>query len=326
MKGNSKLIQYSFSGLWTLGWVCLICLIASISKEFKYRNNPVEEIIVLSNPNVKKLEVNASSISKYYDNKWFKLEPFAAIDEDSIFIRNVNVRITKSTNDSFNVTMVKLSNGASKLNANKLVSNINYNIKQIDSTLLLDKGIAITPLDKFRNQQIIITVAVPIGKRILIKENSGWSWKTNDRINFGINNNSWDEWRNNDGERAYNWNHNVEYIMTVDGLKITENNNLDTILESFDGTIDGEYNIDGKKIKIQGEFNKKEKKSKEQLQKELDETQKKANELKKELEKQTIDSNKKVVSKPIVQKGNINTLKLQNDFELENLIMMRFYI
>jgi hypothetical protein len=254
------------------------------------------------------------------------MEPFAAIDEDSIFIRNVNVRITKSTNDSFNVTMVKLSNGASKLNANKLVSNINYNIKQIDSTLLLDKGIAITPLDKFRNQQIIITVAVPIGKRILIKENSGWSWKTNDRINFGINNNSWDEWRNDDGERAYHWNHNVEYIMTADGLKMTENNNLENQIESLDGKIEGEYNIDGMKLKIHGEFNKKEKKSKEQLQKELDETQKKANELKKELEKQTIDSNKKVVSKPIVQKGNINTLKLQNDFELENLIMMRFYI
>ena len=336
MKGNSSVVRYSFISLWILGLASFIGLIVTLSKEFKYRNNPVEETIVLSNPSVKKLEVNALSISKYYDNKWFKLEPFAAIDEDSIFIRNVNVRITKSTNDSFHVTMVKLSNGASKLNANKLVSNINYNIKQIDSTLLLDKGIAITPVDKFRNQQIIITIAVPVGKKILIKENSGWSWKTNDRINFGlntnhgfnfgINNDSWDEWKNEDGERAYHWNHNVEYIMTADGLKMTENNNLETLLESSDGTIDGEYNIDGMKIKIKGEFNKKEKKSKEQLQKEYDETQKKANEIKKELEKSMIDSNKKIITKPIVQKRNTNTLKLQNNFELDNPIMMRFCI
>ena len=240
------------------------------------------------------------------------MEPFAAIDEDSIFIRNVNMRITKSTNDSFHVTMVKLSNGGSKSLANNLVSKINYNIQQKDSTLLLDRGIAITPVDKFRNQQIIISISVSVGKRIIIKENSGWSWKTNDRINFGlttnhgfnfgINNDSWDEWRNDDGERAYHWNHNVEYIMTADGLRITENNNLETLLESLDGTIDGEFNIDGKKIKIHGEFNEK------------------------ELEKSVIDSNKKIITKPIVQKSNTNTQRLQNNFELENSILMRFCI
>ncbi len=335
MKGHSSVVRYAFISLWILGLASFIGLIVTLSKEFKYRNNPVEETIVLSNPSIKKLEVKASSISKYYDNNWFELEHFAAINEDSVFVRNIIVRLTKSTNDSFHVTMVKLSNGSSKSQANNLVSKIDYHIQQNDTTLLLDKGIVITPLDKFRNQQIIVTIAVPIGKRILIKENSGWNWKTNAKINFGlyttngfsygINNNSWEEW-NNDGERAYHWNHNVEYIMTADGLKMTENNNLETLLESLDGKVDGEFNIDGNKIKINGEFNKNREKNKEQLKKEYDETQKKADELKKELEKQTIDSNKKVISKPIVQKSNTNSLKLENDFELENFIMMRFCI
>ena len=59
--------------------------------------------------------------------------------------------------------------------------------------------------------------------------------------------------------------------MTADGLKMTKNNNLDNQLESLDGTIDSEYNIDGMKIKIHGEFNKN------------------------ELEKSVIDSNKKLL-------------------------------
>ncbi|MEI2710466.1 MAG: PspC domain-containing protein [Chitinophagaceae bacterium] len=268
MKGNSNIIRWSFSGLWTLGWVCVICLIASLSKEFKYRNNPIEETIQLSNPTVEKLEVKANSFGKYYRrNNWFQIEPFASLDEDTVFVRNVRIRIVKTKTDSFSVKMVKFSNGRSRQNANVLVSHINYNINQIDSTLLLEKGISITPQDKFRNQNVLITIAVPIGKRIVIKSNSGWDWSHNARVSFGTNDdfeNAWDS----DDEVEQRWRHDVEYIMTKDGLKRTNQ------LSNSDDEDD--YDSSDKLRNY--------KKSKEEVQKELEETERKANELKKELQ------------------------------------------
>ena len=268
MKGNSNIIRWSFSGLWTLGWVCVICLIASLSKEFKYRNNPIEETIQLSNPTVEKLEVKANSFGKYYRrNNWFQIEPFASLDEDTVFVRNVRIRIVKTKTDSFSVKMVKFSNGRSRQNANVLVSHINYNINQIDSTLLLEKGISITPQDKFRNQNVLITIAVPIGKRIVIKSNSGWDWSHNARVSFGNNNDFDNDW-DSDDEVEQRWRHDVEYIMTKDGLKRTN---------QFSNSDDEDDYDSSDKLRNY-------KKSKEEVQKELEETERKANELKKELQ------------------------------------------
>lgn len=307
-KGHSSIFRFSFTSLWIVGWAGFIGLIIAVKNNFKYKNNPIEETILLSNAGINKLEVKAASFSKYYNDSWIKLQPFAALEEDSLCIRNVSIRIIKSTNDSFRVSMVKLSNGESKTQANYLASKINYNIQQKDTSLLLDKGLAITKENKFRNQHIIISVAVPVGKKIFIKANSGWNWYKN----------NWMQGQYFAEENSYNWNDNIEYIMTDDGLKITSNNNLETLLESLNGTIDGEFNIDENKIKIHGEFNKKEKKSKEQLQQEIKETQQKANELKKELEQQNNQSNN-TQHKPTVQTFN----KIKKN-ESNSFIMMGF--
>ena len=68
--------------------------------------------------------------------------------------------------------------------------------------------------DKFRNQSVYATIYVPVGKRIIVTDRIGWD---NDfHFDFGNDVNDWD-WRNDDN--GYGWDHNVEYIMTEDGLK-----------------------------------------------------------------------------------------------------------
>ena len=123
------------------------------------------------------------------------------------------------------------------------------------------------PQDKFRNQNVLITIAVPIGKRIIIKSNSGWDWGRYSRISFGKNNDFDYDW-DNDDESEQRWRHDVEYIMTKEGLKRTNqlvNSNNDDEDDSNDKL-------------------RKYKNSKEEIQKELEETERKANELKKELQ------------------------------------------
>ena len=67
-----------------------------------------------------------------------------------------------------------MANGRTRRYADTLANLIDFNAAQKDSLLVLDKGIAITRQNKFRNQRVIITVYVPVvNKSGLIKVLAG---------------------------------------------------------------------------------------------------------------------------------------------------------
>ncbi len=268
-KGNSGIIRLTFLSFWILGVICFVNLIISISSEFRYRNYPAEETVKLSNPKINKLEIKTASFGKYYNQNWLRLEPFASFDDDTVYVRNVRLRIVKSNTDSFRVFMVKMANGSSKAEAEETVSKMNYNIVQTDSTLLLDRGLAITKQGKFRNQQVIVTVAVPVGKRIFINENVGWGDDV--RVNMGRDNDFWD-WENNMESVSLHWSHDVEYVMTQKGLERT-----DKVKDENDDNNDNEGDNGNETIE---QFRK----SKEQMQREKEQKLKELQQIDKELQ------------------------------------------
>jgi phage shock protein PspC (stress-responsive transcriptional regulator) len=220
-------VRSSFWALWILGWVMVTMFLSSLTKSFSRRNEPVEKVLSLANPSVDYLEVTASPKMKYYEQRWFNIEPFQVYDEDTVRVRNLKIRIVQSKTDSFEVKYVTMSNGKSIAEANKLAEKINFSVLQLDSLLFLDRGIAITKIDKFRNQHVIMTIAVPIGKRFKIT-NKGWS-QTNIKVNrrgihsetmsdFG--NDTWvDEWDENWDSESFSYDRGVEYKMTATGLE-----------------------------------------------------------------------------------------------------------
>lgn len=222
MKRNSQAIRIGFMALWLVGLACAIAVIVSLVNDFRYRSTPIEQNITLANARVAKLELRADRLGEYYNRyDWFQFEPFARMDEDSVFINNVNVRLIKATADSFSVTLLKMSNGNTKQHANELSAKIDYRINQQDTVLQLSKGIAITPVEKVRNQMVYITVAVPVGKHILINRSVGGG---NGHVHFSFgNNNNWDDDRND----GLSWDYDVEYLMTTDGLQRVDGKNED---------------------------------------------------------------------------------------------------
>jgi phage shock protein PspC (stress-responsive transcriptional regulator) len=219
MRNNSRILNLTFGSLWTLGWICIILLISSIVRDFKSPSRLDEQNITLSNPQVNKLVVTSSSPTaskKYYGRNWIRFEPFEnIIDEDTAYVRNIYVEIVKATNDSFRVTMKKAARGNTRTEANNLANLIEFNVEQKDTVLQLEKGIAINKVDKFRNQAVIITVYVPVGKQIRINRGIGWP------VHFG--NGNWDRGWDNDyydwnGEEDIRWQSDVDYVMKADGL------------------------------------------------------------------------------------------------------------
>jgi hypothetical protein len=109
--------------------------------------------------------------------------------------------------------MKKTARGYIRTEANDLASRIQFNVTQKDSVLLLEKGIAINKTDKFRNQMVIITVYVPVGKQVRINKGIGWP------VHFGGG--RWDnDWDNDiyDSEEDIRWQSDVDYVMKADGL------------------------------------------------------------------------------------------------------------
>ena len=222
-------VRSSFWALWIVGWVMLFYFGSSLGSSFSRHNVPAEQTIALTNPKIDYLEITAAPKMKYYENHWFQIEPFQGFsDEDTVYVRNLRIRIVQSLNDSFQVRIVKLSNGKTVQNANDLANKINFQLTQQDSLVYLDKGIGINRKDKFRNQHIIMTIAVPIGKRIKIT-NKGWS-QTNININGrGIRTGTIDGFSSDDNwyfdgnefwdNESYQFERGVEYKMTSTGLE-----------------------------------------------------------------------------------------------------------
>jgi hypothetical protein len=184
----------------------------------------VQEEIPLVQPAKGKVIVKvAEEKVKYYGSDWFGFSddwdwPFFSLNEDSLMLNTVRVELVKSQDSSFHTYAVKIGRGYNPSSAQLVATKINFKASQHDSILLLPKGFAISQQEKFRNQQVLVIVEIPIGKKIEVdKSVNFYRW-------FNINMNHRRGWNiswNDDWDDSYNWDDNTEYIMTSDGLERT---------------------------------------------------------------------------------------------------------
>ena len=215
VKSQNNFMGWAFGGLWVIGWVCLIFLVASITRDFKGISSMNEKTIAIENPTVNSIFIKPVQTEIYRRNSWFRLEPFATygIVDDTALIGNVNIRIKKAVSDSFKITVMKFANGKTRQDADTLAALIPFTMVQQDSVLLVDKAITINKTDKFRNQQVEVTIYVPVGHKIKIDKSFGYR----NRVTFnGYSRNR--DWYDYQDDKDYDFSYGVEYIMKEDGL------------------------------------------------------------------------------------------------------------
>lgn len=254
VRSKNHYLGYTFGGLWVVGWFCLIFLIASLGRNFKVRK-PVEDKISLVQPASGKLYIDvANSNLEYYRGDWFGFQfdeglPISGRDLDTLMLNTVKVKLAKSKDSSFHIVRIRISQGNNSDDAVKHANNIRFDINQQESNILLPAGFPVSSADKFRNQQVLVVIEVPIGKRIEL--NSAihkYSW-----FNVNINNRrGWNIDDSDDSEQTYSWDSGKEYVMTPDGPRESseldpqelKNGRFKIIIEGDDG-----------KVKAEGEFN-----------------------------------------------------------------------
>ncbi|HET9055596.1 MAG TPA: PspC domain-containing protein [Chitinophagaceae bacterium] len=229
VKSPKSYLGYAFGTLWILGWVCAILFISSITRDFKSQT-PMTEEFKMEQPVGNTLKIVAQGKKAgYYDRSWWwdsddRETFFLNAGEDSMYLNTIRVKVVKSEDSLFHTNVVKISRGHSPVEAESKAKNISFSIRQADSTLILPKGFTISRNDKYRAQRVMVIIEVPKGKKIkLDKSLDSYNWfdVTYNRRGLGWSI-DWDE----NWERDYNWNSDVEYQMTDEGLKRTDTKNV----------------------------------------------------------------------------------------------------
>ena len=250
-KSKSNAIAITFGSLWALGWVALVMLIATVSKQLK-RPGLVKEEVALVQPSTGKLKIEFKEVNGTYypldldvDNDFDISRDndglFLSRKEDSLLLSNIRVSVDKSPDSLFHVTLIKRARSSSPVSAEGFAEMISYTVSQQDSILQLPLSFPITTTTKFRNQQVMVEVKVPVGKEVYIdKRADELSWYTVRAGQRGLNieiDHDYDE---------PSWRTGVWYIMKADGIErknkeeLSDDERLDKMMNKFKKEIEGE--------------------------------------------------------------------------------------
>lgn len=224
VRSQNRYLGWVFSGLWFLGFVSLGIFISSMLSSVR-RYDKIEEPVSISTA-VNKMVVRVSEPEIRYSGTFDWLDTDGEgfdITEDSLHYANVKLNVIKSEDSFYHVSLWKYSRGKNRNDARQKAEKISYNISSLDSILFLGSGLSIAKGQKFRGQQVLVEIKVPVGKRmffdetvkdrlhpIKIKMNERRRWNR-DRWNGDDWNMDWDEYN------AFYWDSNVDYVMKENG-------------------------------------------------------------------------------------------------------------
>jgi phage shock protein PspC (stress-responsive transcriptional regulator) len=226
-RSNNSYLGWTFGSLWTIGLISAIFLGAMITRQFK-RVESVQQEIQLTDPSNGKLAVDVMPADgRFYSLVWFDDNdkedfPKLSADEDSMLINTIRVKVERSDDSSYHAYLLKFARANTPTQAEANAEKIELDFVQKDSVLYLAEGFAITKETKFRNQQVMVVIEVPVGQQIRIDNRTeAYDWftvSTRYRGRDGGLRVDWDDdWRNDYGFRTDVW-----YTMTATGLERTD--------------------------------------------------------------------------------------------------------
>ena len=164
-------LSWLFSGLWVVGWVCLIMFVSSFSKDIKRIENieaPInivqpangKLILKVSQPALKFKADNMGIVNFNSDFKGFSLTA------DTLKLSTLGMDFEKSDDSLYHVIINKESMGKTDEEALARAGQIQYAVSSAESILDLPNGFAISKNSKYRFQNVRVKIQVPVGKKV----------------------------------------------------------------------------------------------------------------------------------------------------------------
>jgi phage shock protein PspC (stress-responsive transcriptional regulator) len=171
-KSNNLAIGLSMLGVWLIAIFALLIISAGELRNYKSRSSVVTSSTVECD-NCRTLYLNLAE-DKYenYDKEDWDINDFniLIIEGEEIMAGEPRLDVERASGDKFFVTVKKTSRGKSRENAKELAEEIIYNYQETDSVLLFDPYFFLDE-NKWRDQEVYITVKVPEGKAVHFADN-----------------------------------------------------------------------------------------------------------------------------------------------------------
>ncbi|HNX55421.1 MAG TPA: PspC domain-containing protein [Prolixibacteraceae bacterium] len=188
-KTNNKAIGLGAFGIWLVALLSLAAVGVGQADNFKQKSSATISKI-LETPHVKTLYINVNTTSSDVDENTSKFNEFELIKQNNelVLAGHPEVKIESTSASDFSVVLSKQARGKNSADAQKNLSGIVYNFASKDSTLYLDRFFTLDNQEKWRKQELVVTVKVPVGKHVYIG-------KDLETMNLDINNldNIWDK-------------------------------------------------------------------------------------------------------------------------------------
>jgi len=225
VRSQNSYLGWIFGGLWTLGWISASLFAASMVSDFRMTNErrPPADFAIAQPPNNKMIiKVSEPEIEYGGSFSWVQFNDDRGFDitEDTLRLANIRIRIEQSQDSSYHVGIKKYSHGKTTAEAEARAQKIAFHATYIDSVLDLGSGIAIDKDSKFRAQQVIVVIEVPVNKKIRFDET------VNKLHALSIRTYRDRKWHRYNGDFDINWDEyfdyetDVDYVMGKDGYLI----------------------------------------------------------------------------------------------------------
>jgi phage shock protein PspC (stress-responsive transcriptional regulator) len=210
IKQRNRIVTYTSTGLWIIGVIILMYAGYSIASDFSDRSHTTRQVSLVQ-PKCDTLFLRASrnaNMNADDEGDW----NIVSENGDKVMIRNPKLKIEPSDDDSFHLDVTAYARGFDNVDALNRAKRIRYEVVQKDSVLEFPVSYTIEKKDKWRAQDIRMTLYIPRDKMIFISKNM-------QNILYDVDNLS-DTWDKNMVNRRW--------VMTAEGLACVDCDGLDT--------------------------------------------------------------------------------------------------
>jgi phage shock protein PspC (stress-responsive transcriptional regulator) len=171
-KTNNTAIGLTMVGVWLIALISLV--VVSVSQLGNYKSqSAISETKTISCDSCQTLILKLGE-DKYADYAKMDFEidnvKVAVVDGEEVLLGKVRLDVEKSGNNEFVILVKKISRGKTRELAKETSENIIYRFEQKDSTLTFDPYFILGKGEKYRAQQVDITIKVPEGKAVYLSD------------------------------------------------------------------------------------------------------------------------------------------------------------
>ncbi len=284
-KSRNNYLGWTFGALWTVGWVAVILLASSVTKDFREYEH-TDTPITITQPAKGKMIVAVSAPELEYTGRFGWMNDGGStgwdLSSDTLKLSTVEFDVKASADSFYHVTMKRYSFGRSETIALDRAEKIKYTVTSRDSVLDLGNGYVIDKDSKFRGQHVEIEIQIPIGKKIRFDESVNDKLNpVNVRVERGRRRNRVVNFDIESDYRSNRYRSGVDYIMDMNGRLKDENGTEvkeEVVPDSnyrYPGNNTTPVKVEKSDIEKQIEIEKKKREESDKKIKDLEEAQKK---------------------------------------------------